>query len=111
MKPRPWSEATDAELGRVRAVALDIDDTLSTDGRLTGEAFAALWNLFNAGIVVVPVYNPHVVCCETPLRAGWEGQLHWSWSEHGQSPFCATSNARRGKPTSIAHARISRLAM
>ena len=37
-RPHSLSEATTAELRNVRGVCLDIDDTLSTQGKLTSEA-------------------------------------------------------------------------
>ena len=61
-KPLPWQQATDAELFPIRGVCLDIDETLSTRGKLTAEAYAALWDLKNAGYFVVPV---------TGRPAGW----------------------------------------
>ena len=48
--------------GPVKAVLLDIDDTLTTDGKLTAEAYGALEQLKAAGKLVVPV---------TGRPAGW----------------------------------------
>jgi len=39
----------------VRAVLLDVDDTLTTDGKLTAQAFSTLERLKDAGKRVVPV--------------------------------------------------------
>ena len=39
----------------LRAVLTDIDDTLTDDGRLPAVAYAALENLHDAGLIVVPV--------------------------------------------------------
>ncbi|MBC7692815.1 MAG: HAD-IIB family hydrolase [Methylotenera sp.] len=60
--PAPWESASEKELRKVKGVCLDIDDTLSTHGKLTAEAYQALWNLKNAGFFVVPV---------TGRPAGW----------------------------------------
>ena len=46
----------------VKGVLTDIDDTLTTGGRLTAEAYAAMERLHGAGLVVVPV---------TGRPAGW----------------------------------------
>src|SRR2546426_11777990 len=46
----------------VRAVLVDIDETLTTAGKLTGDAYAALERLHAAGRIVVPV---------TGRPAGW----------------------------------------
>ncbi len=67
---KPWSEATAAELGCVKGVCLDIDETLSTRGKLTSEAFAALWSLKDAGYFVVPV---------TGRPAGWCDHIARFW--------------------------------
>ena len=39
----------------IKGVFCDIDDTLTTDGRLTGNAYAALERLQRGGLLVVPV--------------------------------------------------------
>jgi HAD superfamily hydrolase (TIGR01484 family) len=54
----------------VRAVLLDIDDTLTTDGKLTAEAFTALEQLQRAGLHVVPV---------TGRPAGWCDHIARMW--------------------------------
>lgn len=62
MKPAHWNLAPVEELRAIRGVCLDIDDTLSTEGKLTPEAFAALWELKRAGFAVIPI---------TGRPAGW----------------------------------------
>ena len=52
---RPLAEFSAAERGAVRVVLTDIDDTLTTDGRLPAAAYAALERLRAAGRIVVPV--------------------------------------------------------
>jgi HAD superfamily hydrolase (TIGR01484 family) len=54
----------------VTGVLTDIDDTLTTDGRLTAEAYAALEALHAAGLVVVPV---------TGRPAGWCDHIARMW--------------------------------
>jgi HAD superfamily hydrolase (TIGR01484 family) len=54
----------------VRAVLLDIDDTLSTDGKLTATAYDALERLQSAGLRVVPV---------TGRPAGWCDHIARMW--------------------------------
>ncbi len=68
--PKNWSEAPVAELARVRGVCLDIDETLSTRGKLTAEAFSALWALKKAGFFVVPI---------TGRPAGWCDHIARFW--------------------------------
>lgn len=52
---RPLAELSDAEARGVDVVLTDIDDTLTTDGRLPAAAYAALERLHEAGLKVVPV--------------------------------------------------------
>ena len=61
-----------AELDRraVRAVLVDIDDTLTTDGKLTAQAYDALERLHGAGFRVVPV---------TGRPAGWCDHIARMW--------------------------------
>jgi HAD superfamily hydrolase (TIGR01484 family) len=54
----------------VKAVLLDIDDTLTTSGKLTAEAYAALEELKRAGKLVVPV---------TGRPAGWCDHIARMW--------------------------------
>jgi HAD superfamily hydrolase (TIGR01484 family) len=54
----------------LRGVLFDIDDTLSTDGRLTAEAYAAMEWLKRAGRIVVPI---------TGRPAGWCDHIARMW--------------------------------
>lgn len=63
----------DLDLEKLRAlkgVCLDIDDTLSTHGKLTAPAYDALWKLKEAGLLVVPV---------TGRPAGWCDHIARFW--------------------------------
>jgi hypothetical protein len=59
---------------RVAGVLADIDDTLTTDGRLTAEAYAALGRLHEAGLIVVPI---------TGRPAGWCDHIARMWPVSG----------------------------
>jgi HAD superfamily hydrolase (TIGR01484 family) len=52
----------------------DIDDTLSTEGRITAEAFQALWEAHDAGLAVTPV---------TGRPAGWCDHIARMWPVAG----------------------------
>ncbi|NQU38653.1 MAG: HAD-IIB family hydrolase [Lentisphaerae bacterium] len=58
----------------VRCLFTDIDDTLSTDGKITSEAYSALWRVHDAGIAVVPV---------TGRPAGWCDHIARMWPVDG----------------------------
>jgi HAD superfamily hydrolase (TIGR01484 family) len=54
----------------IRCVLTDIDDTLSTRGRITGAAYSAMEALRNAGLLIVPV---------TGRPAGWCDHIARMW--------------------------------
>lgn len=58
----PWEQATDDQLSSIRGICFDVDDTFSTEGQITAEAFDALWRARQAGLTLVPV---------TGRPAGW----------------------------------------
>jgi len=57
----------------LRYVLFDIDDTITTEGRLTADAYAALWALYERGLIVVPV---------TGRPAGWCDMIIRQWPVH-----------------------------
>jgi len=76
----------------IRGVFCDIDDTLTTDGRLTAEAYSALERLRAAGKLVVPI---------TGRPAGWCDHVARMWpvdavvGENGAFYFSYDRAARR----------------
>lgn len=67
---RPLAEFPLAARRRIRGVLFDIDDTLTTDGRLTAAAYAAMEQLRNAGLLAIPV---------TGRPAGWCDHIARMW--------------------------------
>lgn len=65
---------TRQEAEAIRYVLMDIDDTLTTEGKLPGESYAALWRLKEAGLVVVPF---------TGRPAGWCDLIARQWPVDG----------------------------
>lgn len=59
-----------ATCSNIRYVLTDIDDTVTTDGRLTGEAYLALERLTEAGLTVIPI---------TGRPAGWCDHIARMW--------------------------------
>ena len=55
---------------RISVLLTDIDDTVTTDGRLTSQAYCALEDLQNAGYIVIPV---------TGRCAGWCDHIARMW--------------------------------
>ena len=71
---RPLIELPEALRRDLRGVCLDIDDTLTTDGKLTAPAYQALWDAHDAGLQVVPV---------TGRPAGWADHFARMWPVDG----------------------------
>lgn len=58
-----------SDLEGVRFLFTDVDDTLTTEGRLLPQTFQALWDLHRAGIAIVPVTGGSAGWCEHIVRA------------------------------------------
>jgi HAD superfamily hydrolase (TIGR01484 family) len=67
---RPLAEFPAAARRALRGVLFDIDDTLTTDGTLTADAYAAMERLQRAGLIVVPI---------TGRPAGWCDHIARMW--------------------------------
>ncbi len=67
---RPLADFPAAERRSVRVVLTDIDDTLTTDGRLPASSLAALEALSVGGLIVIPV---------TGRPAGWCDHIARMW--------------------------------
>jgi HAD superfamily hydrolase (TIGR01484 family) len=68
------TEMTKDEAGAIRFVLTDIDDTLTTRGKLSSQAYQALWQLQNSGIKVIPI---------TGRPAGWCDLIAREWPVEG----------------------------
>jgi HAD superfamily hydrolase (TIGR01484 family) len=71
---RPLEGFPAAAAAAVHTVFTDIDDTLTTDGRLTADAYGALQSLHDAGLRVIPV---------TGRPAGWCDHIARMWPVDG----------------------------
>jgi HAD superfamily hydrolase (TIGR01484 family) len=71
--PRPLASLPAAALARVRGIFADIDDTLTTGGKLTADAYAAMERLHASGLIVVPI---------TGRPAGWCDHIARMWPVH-----------------------------
>ncbi len=66
----PLSAFTEAARREIRGVFADIDETLTSDGRLTADAYGALERLKLAGLICVPI---------TGRPAGWCDHIARMW--------------------------------
>jgi len=62
-------EVDPRRLAKLEGVVTDVDDTLSTGGKLTREAYGALWDLHEAGLKVIPVTGRSAGWCDLIARA------------------------------------------
>jgi HAD superfamily hydrolase (TIGR01484 family) len=99
----------------VRHVFCDIDDTLTTGGRLTAEAYASLERLSRAGIQVVPITGRPAGWCDHIARmwpvaavVGENGAFYFRYRHDGKTMIrgyadaAATRSANRERFTPIA---------
>jgi len=71
---RSIASLTLQEARAIRYVLMDIDDTLTTDGKLPPESYSALWALHKAGLIVIPT---------TGRPAGWCDMIAREWPVYG----------------------------
>jgi len=92
MSMQPLDSFPMAARRRIRAVLTDIDDTITTDGKLTAAAYGALERLRAAGFLVVPI---------TGRPAGWCDHIARMWpvdavvGENGAFYFRYDAKARK----------------
>lgn len=89
---KPISSLSVETARTIKTVFADIDDTLTTEGRLPAEAYKALEDLYNAGFMVAPI---------TGRPAGWCDMIARFWPVHGvvgeNGAFYFAYNAKDGK--------------
>ena len=86
----PLTDCPRAILAAVDGVLTDIDETVSTEGRLTAEAYGALEALKKAGLLVVPVTGRPAGWCDHIARF-WpvdavvgENGAFWMWHDRAE---------------------------
>ncbi|HEY4371353.1 MAG TPA: HAD-IIB family hydrolase [Burkholderiales bacterium] len=65
----PLAQLSPEQIKRIKGVFTDVDDTLTTNGRLTSQALAAIEALLAAGLKVVPVTGGPAGWCDHMARA------------------------------------------
>jgi HAD superfamily hydrolase (TIGR01484 family) len=99
---KPVSEMNAVDASSIRFVLMDIDDTLTTAGKLPAAAYRALWDLHEAGLKVIPV---------TGRPAGWCDLIAREWpvdgvvGENGALAFWEEFSA---KPTALPAAGVAK---
>jgi len=83
----PLASCSPATLVAIKGILTDIDETVSTDGRLTAEAYGALESLKKSGLLVIPVTGRPAGWCDLIARF-WpvdavvgENGAFWTWHD------------------------------
>jgi HAD superfamily hydrolase (TIGR01484 family) len=71
---KPVSKMTASEAAGLRYILMDIDDTLTREGKLLSSAYSGLWKLKEAGLKLIPV---------TGRPAGWCDLIAREWPVDG----------------------------
>jgi HAD superfamily hydrolase (TIGR01484 family) len=65
---KPFTEISFEEAAGIRYILFDIDDTITTKGKVPAVAFKALWDLYDAGYYPIPVTGRPVGWCDAIIR-------------------------------------------
>lgn len=68
--PLPIAKLSKKVCRSLKGIFSDIDDTLTSHGKLTEDAYAAMWKLKRAGLRMIPI---------TGRPAGWVDHLARMW--------------------------------
>lgn len=86
----------------VRFFLTDIDDTLTTDGQLTSEAYSALFRLTQAGIHVIPITGRPAGWCEMIARfwpvagvVGENGGFYFNYAQKKMNRWFSLSSVEQ----------------
>jgi HAD superfamily hydrolase (TIGR01484 family) len=88
----PIEKLTSRDAAGIRYVLMDIDDTLTREGKLAAASYSALWELHHAGLKVIPV---------TGRSAGWCDLIAREWPVDGvigENGALAFWEERNGRP-------------
>ena len=76
---------------KLKYIFTDIDDTLTEEGKLHDDAYSAMWDLYRAGIKVIPVTGRPAGWCEMILRV-WPVEA--VIGENGGFYFCFSDDRK-----------------
>jgi HAD superfamily hydrolase (TIGR01484 family) len=108
---QPLSALT-PKLEPVRALLPDIDDTISTDGRITARAYSALERLRDAGYLVIPITGRPAGWCDHIARmwpvdavVGENGAFSMRYDRHARKLQVRHVDALQSSPAQVAGRR------
>lgn len=59
-----WKDASNQDLKQIKMVCFDIDDMVTSDGKLTPESYSAMWDLKRAGFILMPITGRSAAWCD-----------------------------------------------
>ncbi len=65
---KPIQEMDAVIISKIKYILCDIDDTITTNGKLSAESYTALWKLYDAGYYVIPVTGRPAGWCDLIIR-------------------------------------------
>jgi HAD superfamily hydrolase (TIGR01484 family) len=99
------STMSQQKLDEIKIILTDIDDTLTTDGRLTGKAYVAMERLSESGYTVIPITGRCAGWCDHIARmwpvsgvVGESGAFFYSYDHNSkmmQHKYCQTGKVRK----------------
>ena len=92
--PKPIADFT----GKIKFVLSDLDDTITTDGKVSGDSYSALWNLNQSKVKTIIVTGRPAGWCEMIARTwpidgviGENGAFFFRYSKKQMKRFFAVS--------------------
>jgi len=117
---RPLSDFPTAEAAKITTVFTDIDDTLTTDGRLPAAAYTALEHLFDAGFHVAAITGRPAGWCDMVARfwplsgvVGENGAFYFAYDRDNRKmrrEYFADTATRQHHKTQLTHIQTRVLA-
>jgi len=111
---KPFNEISINIKERIKYILCDIDDTITTDGKLSSEAYNALWQLYNSGYHVIPVTGRPAGWCDMiirqwPVKAiiGENGAFVYYFDGNQLNTFCHPSVATVDIQKKLEEAKVS----
>lgn len=65
---RPITELSADRISKLKYILCDIDDTITINGKLIADSYAAMWQLYEAGYSVIPVTGRPAGWCDLIVR-------------------------------------------
>lgn len=109
-----FCETEARKLNKLKYILFDVDDTVTNGGKLTGEAYAAMWKLKECGFKLIPVTGRPAGWCDMMLRQ-WpvqaviceNGAFVYDYDEHNavrmiRHPLAATEPKKLLEPVKAA---------